>query len=328
MHSHDLSPWRHEHLFGADHVRAGERRTWLVVLLTAGMMVAEIAAGLLFGSMALLADGLHMASHGAALAIALFAYAYARRHAADRRYSFGTGKVDSLAGFASALLLAGFAALMAGESLQRFADPVPIAFDQALLVAVLGLAVNGLSAWLLTATPRDHGDRHHGHAHADHGHGHDHHAHAHHHDHNLRAAYLHVLADALTSLLAIVALLAGKHLGAGWLDPAMGLVGAVLVARWSWGLLRDTAGVLLDRQAPAAMAGPVRALLEQGGDRIADLHLWSIGRGRYAAAIALVSDRPMPPDHYRRLLTQRRELVHATIEVHHCRGHGPQPPPA
>jgi len=307
MHTQRLDKWQHEHVFGQDQVKAGERRTLLVVLLTAVMMVIEIAAGLAFGSMALLADGLHMASHAAALGISVFAYVYARRYAGHRRYSFGTGKVNALAGFASAVLLVIFAATMAWESVHRVLSPIPIALDQALLVAVAGLAVNGASALILAAP----GDRAHNH------HNHDHH---HHHDHNLRSAYLHVLADALTSLLAIGALLAAKLFGAVWLDPVMGILGAVLVIRWSASLLRDTSRVLLDTQLPERASERLRAALEaQDGNRVADLHLWSIGPGIHAAAIVVVSDRPRPPDHYRQLIPRDLRVVHATVEVQRCR---------
>ncbi|UCG73058.1 MAG: CDF family Co(II)/Ni(II) efflux transporter DmeF, partial [Chromatiales bacterium] len=224
MHTKNIGKWRHDHVFDQDRKRSGEKRTLIVVMMTAVMMVIEIAAGLAYGSMALLADGLHMASHTAALGIALVAYIVSRRLAADHRFAFGVGKINSLAGFASAVLLLGFAVAMVTESVDRLINPLAIAFDQALIVAVVGLIVNGVSAWILMSTPHDHG---HGHAHE-------------HHDHNLRAAYLHVLADALTSVLAIVALLAGKYFGAGWLDPMMGIVGACLVARWSLGLIRES----------------------------------------------------------------------------------------
>jgi cation diffusion facilitator family transporter len=214
--------------------------------------------------MALLADGLHMASHAAALGIAFLAYVAARRYATDERFSFGTGKLNSLAGFASAVLLLGFALIMVTESTTRFINPVAISYDQALLVAVLGLLVNGLSAWILAAMPHDH----------DHAHEHEHH-----HDHNLRAAYLHVLADALTSILAIIALLAAKYYGANWMDPMMGIVGAVLVARWSYGLICDSARVLLDRQANASLIDALRASIErEASNRVTDLHCWSVGR--------------------------------------------------
>lgn len=326
MHTRSLDPWLHDHRFGQDLVRAGERRTRWVVALTAVTMAVEIAAGLAFGSMALLADGLHMGSHAAALAIAATAYAFARRQAGNRRFSFGTGKTNALAGFASALLLALFAAAMAGESLARCFRPIAIDYDQALLVAGLGLVVNLGSLLLLSDR---HGHAHHSaheHAHDEerahahrHGHGHEHgQEHGHGHDHNLRGAYLHVLADALTSVLAIVALGAGTLYGWGWLDPLMGIVGAILIARWSWGLLGDTSGVLLDRQAGADRLERVRSALESGSDRVADLHLWSIGPGIYAAAITLVAETPQSPAHYRALIPPELGIVHATVEVHRC----------
>ncbi len=311
MHVRNLNGWMHEHTFGQDRVRTGERRTLTVTILTAVTMVVEIAAGVAFGSMALLADGLHMASHATALGIAVLAYAYTRRFAADTRYSFGTGKVNALAGFTSAVLLALFAAGMAVESVQRFIDPVAIAFNSAIFVAVIGLLVNGVSVLILA-------DRHHHHEH-DHP---KHHQNHHHHgsgDHNLRAAYLHVLADSLTSLLAIFALLMGKYFGAVWMDPAMGIVGALLISRWSWGLLCATSHVLLDRQAPDAIRNGVQEVIEADGtDRITDLHVWSIGPDIYAADIALVTDNPQPPDHYKALVPQDLGLVHVTVEVHRC----------
>ncbi|MBE0530119.1 MAG: CDF family Co(II)/Ni(II) efflux transporter DmeF [Rhodospirillales bacterium] len=321
MHTHDISSWNHDHAFGQDRVRIGERRSKVVIALTAVMMVAEIAAGIAFGSMALLADGLHMASHALAIGITVVAYVYARRHAFDSRFSFGTGKVNALAGFGSAVLLVCFAALMAWESSIRLVNPVAIAFDQAILVAIAGLIVNAASAVVL-GHGHDHGEAHDDDDHHDHDHEHTH-GHARHDDHNLRAAYLHVIADALTSVLAIFALVAGKFLGFDWLDPLMGIAGAILVARWSWGLLRDTARVLLDRQAPRAMRNQVRAAIEGSGDdaRLADLHLWSIGPGIYAAALAVVASAPEAPDAYRRRLPAGLGLVHVTVEVQHCPHH-------
>jgi cation diffusion facilitator family transporter len=294
MHTQSVHPWQHDHRFGQDARSPGERRTLIVVVLTGVMMVIEIVSGLAFGSMALLADGLHMASHAAALGISVAAYWYARRRASDPRFSFGTGKVNSLAGFAGAILLVGFAVLMATESLQRFARPVPIVCGQALAVAVVGLLVNGVSGVLLNA-------------------------HHDHHDHNLRSAYLHVLADALTSFLAIFALLSAKFFGLYWMDPMMGIVGAVLVTRWSWGLLRQTSRVLLDHQAPAPLREAIREAIESHADeRVADLHVWSIGPAIYAAVIGLVTDEPKSADFYKDLLPDRLGVVHVSIEVHHC----------
>jgi cation diffusion facilitator family transporter len=327
MQEDTLARWRHDHSFGQDRRRPGETRTQIVIAITATMMVVEIAAGVSFGSMALLADGLHMASHAVALGINAYAYAYARRHARDATYSFGTGKVNTLGGFTGAVLLAAFALLMASESVQRLVVPVPIAFDQAIWVAVLGLAVNGISLLIL--------GHHHGHEHAAHEHRHaDHddedpeheHEHEHEHavvppraehDHNLVSAYLHVLADALTSLLAIGALLAAKYLGFTWMDPVMGLVGAVLVARWSFGLLKATSAVLLDRSASPEICAAVRESLERvDGNRVVDLHVWCIGLNLYSAALTVVTPLPRPPDHYKVLLPPELNIVHATIEVH------------
>jgi cation diffusion facilitator family transporter len=325
MHTHHLNNWTHEHVFNQHEQRAGEKRTIVIVMLTAVMMVVEIAAGMIYGSMALLADGLHMASHATALGIAVLAYVMSRRLAADRRFAFGVGKINSLAGFASAVLLMGFALVMAVESTHRLINPLAISFDQALVVAVLGLVVNGVSAWVLMSTPHGH-DHDHGRD-SDHEEDHDHdedhdHEHHHGHDHNLRAAYLHVLADALTSLLAIAALLAGKYLGLRWLDPAMGIVGAVLVARWSYGLIRDTARVLLDHQAAGGHLAVLREAIEGNStDRITDLHLWSIGHGIFAAEIAIISDEPRSPDYYKSLIPPKLDIVHATVEIQHCAEH-------
>ena len=299
MHREDLSPWEHPHAFGTRAQTRGERRTHWVVALTLAMMVLEIAAGTLFGSMALLADGWHMGTHAAALGVAVLAYAYARRHADDPRYSFGTGKVGALGGFASATGLAVIAALIFAGSAERLAAPVAIRFDEAIAVACLGLAVNVVCALLL----RDE----------------DHHADHAHHDHNLRGAYLHVLADALTSLLAIAALTAGKLLGWTWMDPVMGLVGSLIIARWSIGLLRDTSRVLLDAEVSSARKDAIRRAVEADGDaRVSDLHVWRVGPRHLAAIVCLVADDPRAPADYKRRLAGEADLVHVTVEVNAC----------
>ncbi len=313
MHSHTLADWRHDHVFlGAAHDR-NERRTWAVVGLTAAMMVAEIAGGTIFGSMALLADGWHMSTHAGALAIAAFAYRFARSHARDPRFTFGTGKLGDLAGFTSAIVLAMISLGIGYESVLRFFEPVTIHYAEAVAIAVVGLGVNLLSAWLLG------GDHHHDHHH-DHGHGHDHHDHHHDHDHNLRSAYWHVLADALTSVLAISGLLAAWTFGWTWLDPAIGIVGALVIAHWSWGLIRDAGAVLLDATPNKALAEAIRNRLEVGHDSIADLHVWRLGPGHHGAIVSLVSDDPEPVEHYRARLADVHEISHLTIEVHRCAG--------
>ena len=311
MHNISIATWQHDHTFGQDRVRSGERLTRLVIAITLTMMAIEIAAGLAFGSMALLADGLHMGSHAVALGISAAAYLFARKYAADQRFNFGTGKANTLAGYTSAILLAVFAVSMAWTSLGRLFNPVAIEFNLAILVAVVGLVVNGFSVWILGVS----GEHDHSHVHpavSPHEHPHA--------DHNLRSAYLHVLADALTSVLAIIALLGGKYLGLVWMDPVMGLVGAALVARWSLGLIRDSMRVLLDQQAPDNLRQAIRAAIEsRDNNRICDLHLWSIGPGIFAAAISIVTDSPKPPDEYKRLIPGDLGLVHATVEVHPCR---------
>jgi cation diffusion facilitator family transporter len=276
----------------------------IVIALTGSMMVVEIAAGIVLGSMALLADGLHMASHAVALSVNTFAYIYARRHAHDRRYSFGTGKINTLGGFSGAVLLAMFALLMAWESFGRLIQPVDIIFDQAILVAVLGLVVNGISVFILGIddAPAD-----------------DDHTHEHHHDHNLKSAYLHVIADALTSVLAIVALLSAKYLGLIWMDPAMGIVGAILVARWSYGLLQSTSLILLDRQGPETISRRIKESIEGDQDsKVADLHLWSIGPNIYAVVMIVVAREPATPDEYRARIPKHLGLAHISLEIHQC----------
>lgn len=310
MHSNNLEPWQHSHSFGQDVKRPGELGTVLVIVITGAMMVIEIATGIMFGSMALLADGLHMASHAAALSINAFAYVYARRHAHDPRFSFGTGKVNALGGYTGALLLALFALVMVWESVHRLLSPVDIVFNQAILVACVGLVVNGICVLILGT------DGHHGHDHHHDHHGHHHHEH---HDHNLRSAYLHVLADALTSVLAIFALLAGKYLGLVWMDPLMGVLGAFLVARWSLGLLRTTSGVLLDHQAPKEVRKVITKRIEQDNDsKVVDLHVWAIGPGIYAAILVVVAHEPATPDQYRARIQDDPRLQHVSIEVHRC----------
>lgn len=316
MHSKQLGELSHGHNFLGDAHDAHAARTRWVVALTAAMMVVEIVAGVWTGSMALLADGIHMATHAGALGVAAFAYGFAKRHASNPRFTFGTGKVGELAGFASALLLAVFAIGIAVESIGRFFEPMSIAYMQAIWIAALGLLVNLASAWLLG------GDHHHGHSHGhDHTHQHDHHdAHA---DNNLRSAYFHVLADALTSVLAIAALLAGRFLGWAWMDAAMGLVGAVVIARWSWGLLRDTAAVLVDATSTADLEEEIREAIEDGDARIADLHVWQVGPGKFAAIISLIADSPLPAASYAARARIHTELVHMTVETHRCPGAHP-----
>jgi cation diffusion facilitator family transporter len=292
MHSEPTDLPEHDHVYLGEHHDRNARRTWWVVGLTLAMMIGEIAAGTLFGSMALLADGWHMATHAGALGIAGLAYAYARRHARNARFSFGTGKVGDLAGFASALIMAVAAVLIAVESVQRVFLPVTIEFIDAIAVAVLGLAVNLVSAMLL-----------------DSGRGHDH-------DHNLRAAYLHVLADAVTSIAAIAALVLGRWLGWAWLDPVIGLAGAMVIARWALGMMRDTGAVLLDAAGDPALARAVRAAIEVGDEKVNDLHLWRVGPGRHAAIVSLTTTVPLEPDAYKLRLAHLPQIVHVSVEPH------------
>ncbi len=291
----------HDHIFGQDQVRPGERRVHIVIALTIVTTLLEIAAGLAYRSMALLADGLHMGTHVAALLIAALAYVFARHHAHDRRFSFGTGKINALGGFSSALILAVVAVPMIAESVHRLISPQDISFDYALMVAVFSLSVNGASALILGG----------GHHHDGNG------GQGHHHDHNLRGAYFHVLADAVTSFLAIFALLAGKFLGWLWVDASMGIVGALIILRWSWGLARTTGAVLLDRQAGSEIEQSLRRAVEEGGEaRITDLHVWAVGPGIYAAEIALISKQGLTPDHYKARIPSSLPIVHVLVEVH------------
>ncbi|MEB0226965.1 CDF family Co(II)/Ni(II) efflux transporter DmeF [Pseudomonas sp. 10S4] len=297
------SSFAHDHMFlGASHDENARRTLW-VVALTFVMMIGEIAAGYITGSMALLADGFHMATHAVALGIAAAAYAFARRHASNARFSFGTGKVGDLAGFASAMVLGLVSLGIAGESILRLFQPTTVAFTEATVIAVVGLAVNIASAFLLAG---NHG--HHGH---DHGHSHDH---GHHHDNNLRSAYVHVLADALTSILAIAALLAGRYLGWVWLDPAMGIVGAIVIANWAYGLMRDSAAVLLDT-TDEHVAEEIRELLESSGDvTISDLHVWQVGPDARAAIVSVVAAASVSAEVIRERLAPVHELSHLTVE--------------
>lgn len=313
-------PLRHDHAFNPGNPLA-ERNTRRAVWLTAAMMVVEIAGGWLLNSMALLADGWHMSSHALALGLSVLAYVAARRYARDGRFAFGTWKIEVLGGYTSAVLLLAVAALMAVQSVQRLLEPRPIQYDQAIVLAAAGLMVNLLCAWWL----RDAHD--HGHGHHDHGHGHGHHG-QHHDDHpaahapahrdlNLRAAYLHVLADAATSVLAIVALVAGKFAGAAWLDPVMGLVGAGLVTVWALGLLRESGRALLDAEMDAPVVEEIREVIAQVPQptAITDLHVWRVGRGQYACIVALATAADLSPQDIRRHLSVHEELVHVSVEV-------------
>jgi cation diffusion facilitator family transporter len=314
----ELNAYVHDHVFlGAAHDENARRTRW-VVMLTAVMMVGEIIAGYVTGSMALLADGFHMATHAGALSVAAGAYSYAKRHAHDRTFSFGTGKVGDLAGFASAMVLGLIALGIGVESVLRLFQPINVVFGQATIIAAVGLAVNIASAFLLSGGHGHHPKHGHGHDHHGHGHGHHHHDHghgAHQGDNNLRSAYVHVLADALTSVLAIAALLTGRYLGWVWMDPVMGIVGAVVIARWSWSLMRDTAAVLLDR-TDAHVAEEVRELVEQAGDaRIADLHVWRVGPEAHAAIVGVVANPGVSSAAIRDRLKPVHELAHLTVEV-------------
>jgi len=307
MHSHNLESLKHKHHFNRESKEA-EKNTHLVIWITVVMMVGEIIAGITFGSMALLADGWHMGTHAAALGITAFAYFYARKHANNPRYSFGTGKVGVLGGFASAVSLAVVALLMGVGSAERFLNPIDIQFNHAIGVAILGLLVNLFCAYLLK------GDHHHHH-------GHGHHEHDHHHDHNLKAAYLHVVADALTSLLAIVALICGKSMGWVWMDPAMGLVGAIVISKWSYNLLKETSQILLDSGVAPETLSQIRETVEGEADnRIVDLHVWPVGSNSYAGIVSVVTHFPKPPEHYKKLLDKFNSLSHITVEVLQCEG--------
>jgi cation diffusion facilitator family transporter len=284
----------------------GEKNTLRVAMLTAIMMVVEIAGGWYYNSMALLADGWHMSSHTVALGLSVLAYACARKYAHDQRFSFGTWKIEVLGGYTSAIFLVMVAGLMVYQSVERLIAPSPIRYDQAIAIAIVGLLVNLVSAWLLK-------DGHH----HDHAHGHDDHEHHGHHDLNLRSAYLHVLADAATSVLAIIALFGGKLWGASWLDPAMGLVGAGLVSVWAIGLLRDTGRVLLDAEMNAPVVAEIREVIDASPikAKLCDLHVWRVGKGKYACILSLATDNEVSPEYFKRLLGVHEELVHISIEI-------------
>ncbi len=314
MHTHSLDQWHHAHVFLGEKHDHHERRTWFVVALTAATMVAEVTGGTLFGSMAVVADGVHMSTHVAALAIAALAYRFARHHAADARFSFGTGKLGELAAFASALILLLVALAIAYESITRFFNPIPIRYEEAIAVACIGLTVNLMSAWLLW-------DEDHHHAHA---HGEEDHHHHHGHDHNIRAAYLHVLADAVTSVLAIGGLLMGRFYGFAWMDALVGIIGAGVIVSWGFGLIRSSGAVLLDVVPSRGLADRVRTRLETGGDRVADLHLWQLGPGHAGLIASVVTEHPQPPQAYKRRLAGIGGLSHVTIEVHPCPDHAPR----
>jgi cation diffusion facilitator family transporter len=314
------SDFGHSHVFlGAGHAR-NERRTWSVIALCSAMMVAEIAGGIVFGSIALVADGLHMSTHAAALLLAALAYSYARRHADDARFTFGTGKLGDLAGFTSAVVLAMIALLIGYEAAMRLIAPIAVQFDEAIAIAVLGLGVNIASVFLLGGDAHDHDHGHdHGHAHHhehDHGAPHPHHDARTHRDHNLRGAILHVMADAAVSLLVIVGLLLGRFLGWVWMDPLAGLVGAIVIASWSYGLVRDTGAVLLDMTPDPDMAENIRMAIERDGDRLCDLHLWRLGPGHIGVIVSIATAAPRAPAFYRERLAAFHSLSHVTVEVH------------
>lgn len=305
-----LVGYDHPHVFlGATHAR-NERRTWAVIWLCGAMMIAEIAGGFVFGSVALIADGLHMSTHAGALLLAALAYAYARRHAQDARFTFGTGKLGDLAGFSSAIVLAMIALLIAYEAVARLLAPVAINYREAIAIAAVGLCVNLASVWLLGA---DHHGGHHHHDHHDHD---DHHHHdPHHRDHNMRAAFVHVLADAAVSVLVIGGLALAWGFGWRFMDPLAGLIGAAVIANWSYGLIRDTGAILLDMNPDQGTTQAIRRTIEAEGDQLADLHLWRLGPGHFGAIVSVVTGATRGAEHYRILLARLEGLSHLTVEV-------------
>ena len=318
MHSQTVESFQHAHVFLGEAHERNERKTWTVIILCAAMMVAEIVGGYWFGSVALIADGLHMSTHAGALLIAALAYTWSRRYVDDARLTFGTGKFGDLAAFTSAVILAMIALLIGYESVDRLLHPVLIRFYEAIPIAVIGFGVNLLSAFLL----RDDHDHHHGHAH-DHGHDnnrrheHDEQTHA---DHNLRAAFVHMMADAAVSVLVILALFAAWNFGWLWIDPIVGLVATVVILSWSWTLIRSAGAVLLDVCPDPTLANKIRRRLEQGSDRVSDLHLWRLGPGHLAAVVSLITHNPRPTEQYKERLLSLTGLSHVTVEVIRCPG--------
>lgn len=294
-----IENWQHNHDFSVKNLK-GEKRTKYVLGLTILIMIVEIIGGSIFGSMALIADGWHMGTHVAVFLIAIFAYRYSRNNAHNKNFSFGTGKVNILGGFASAIALTIVAFVMIIESIHRLLEPQIIQFNQAIMVASISLVVNLLSAYLLKDN--------HSHSH----HEHDHH----HHDHNLKAAYLHVLADALTSILAIFALLLGKYYGLSWMDPLMGIVGALIITKWSVGLLKQTSPILLDSSIPKDYRKKIQQEIEENtNDMISDLHVWEVGPSHYAVIISIISNNTKTPNEYKDILNKFKKISHITIEI-------------
>jgi cation diffusion facilitator family transporter len=319
-HNDGLSAWTHDHIFD-EGTQAAERGTRLVMWITAAMMVVEIAAGWWFNSMALLADGWHMSSHALAIGLSAFAYSAARKYAKDPRFTFGTWKIEILAGYTSAVFLLGIAALMAFSSIERIFSPQPIHYRDAIVIAVIGLVVNVVCAFILGDAHHHHGEHGHRHDH-EHHHGHGKSGHHHHHDLNLKSAYVHVIADAATSVLAVAALVGGWLYGWAWLDPVMGIIGAVLVAIWAKNLIVDTGKVLLDREMDAPVVEEIRevveANVETGQTKLVDLHVWRVGRQSYSCALSVVTrDLSLTPKRIHDQLAVHEEIVHSTIEVHH-----------
>ncbi len=319
----ETSAGARNHIFLGEGHEKNERRTWTVIALCSFMMVAEIAGGLLFGSIALVADGLHMSTHASALLLAALAYRYARQYAGDERFSFGTGKLGDLAGFSSAIVLAMIALLICYQAVTRLFWPVAIDFKEAIPIAALGLIVNVASALLLSGGNQDHGhspDRHHSHDHNDqagHAHEHEHAHHTAHRDNNMRAAIVHVLADAAVSVLVIVGLSLAFIFGWNWMDPVVGLIGAVVIAAWAYTLIRDTGAILLDMNPDRKMTERIRAIIETDGDRLTDFHVWRVGPGHLAAILSVETQQQRGPDYYQSQLRRFRALSHVTVEVLH-----------